>query len=528
MNTDSIARRFVAAIMATVICMCIMVWSQVYFEKKLVGLHQEKIALLELSNQLLEIRRHEKDFLMRKEPQYLAKINERAARFTKQLALLAPLVQEHQLAPTLLDDSIATFTTYKRTLDIVATKIEEIGFSEQDGEQRIFRSAIHELERNLEALNEPSLQVIMLQIRRAEKDFMLRKRMEYVSKVSAQASTLEVALKKMNQQESLLLLNRYVNSFMVLVESYQQLGFTHEDGLRRVFRTASHRLEDTIKGIDEKLTPLIDKKEENVKVSRAVIITINLGLLLLLMVSSFRSINTALKSFTAFFHQSKTDMTALDITQFQLREFKAMAEMANDMIDARKLAEQKLQQAMKELADANDNLAELASLDALTGLPNRRAMDKQLDVEWHRALRNNHLLAILLIDVDYFKAYNDHYGHAKGDDVLIYLGNRLREITARSGDFIARYGGEEFLAILPNTDGKGAIHFAEKLVEAIEKDGIPHEANPNGEVLTVSVGVYSGKPEKHLSVNSWISQADSALYRSKDLGRNCATLAEAS
>lgn len=519
-GVDSISRRFVLATMMTVICICMLVWSQLYFEHKLINLHQQRSSLLALSNELLQIRRHEKDFMMRRELKYLSLIDQRGSVFSRKLTELKPIVKDLELSGNLIDESEKTFQDYLTSLHTMVKMAEKIGFTENEGEQLAFRTAIHELEAELAKKESWRLQALLLQIRRSEKDFMLRKKMQYVSKVRTNIQRLELALQDSGEQGSVALLRAYSEGFSNLVNSYQTLGLNHEQGMQRLFRDASHQLENTLRDIENTVSPRITEKERQVQLSRLVVIVINIGLLLFLMINSFRSIKKAMLFFMEFFNQSKTDMSSLDIDKFNLQEFKTMAEQANEMIEARKNAEFKLKNTMKELSEVNRDLEYLASRDGLTQIPNRRSLDKQLDIEWHRALRSGDQLSLILIDVDHFKAYNDHYGHAKGDQVLIHVARVLSEYVQRSGDFAARYGGEEFLVILPNTNDSGAMHVAQDLVKAVEQEQIPHDKSSISNVITISSGVYSGKPERFFSITSWIANADDALYQAKDNGRN--------
>lgn len=524
LRNDSISTRFTIATLLTVVCMCVLVWSQVYYEKKLVLLHQQKIMLLELSNDLLQMRRHEKDFLMRMDSKYLTLLDQRAENFLLKIEMLRADLKEDKDGP--IKASISSFYEYKEGFKQVVNKMRQIGFSENDGVQETFRQAIHQLEVALRERDDTESQVLMLQIRRAEKDFMLRKRLEYVTKLNSLAEQLQTKLQNKGQVELEHLLVAYRENFSKLAIAHQDLGLTSEDGLRFIFRKASHNLEQTLADMINTLSPEISKQEESVKLSRMVIISTNLVLLLFLMINSFRSIKVALKSFTTFFNESKTNMKTLDTEQFDLHEFKSMAEMANAMIEARRVAELDLQEAMKGLSEANSKLSDLASKDGLTQLPNRRELDRRLSEEWYRAMRTNTNLALVLIDIDHFKTYNDYYGHAKGDNALIRVAEILAGVVYRSGDFVARYGGEEFLYILPNTDSEGALYKASEIVSMIRKACIPHEASTTASVLTVSAGVFSAVPVKDLSVTGWITKADNALYASKEKGRNRATLFE--
>mgnify|MGYP001026651021 FL=1 len=174
----------------------------------------------------------------------------------------------------------------------------------------------------------------------------------------------------------------------------------------------------------------------------------------------------------------------------------------------------------EELQSANARLQSLARTDPLTGLPNRRHFDETKAVELRRARRNGQSLALLICDIDAFKNYNDHYGHALGDHCLSVVAQTLRARLARAGDVVARIGGEEFGAILPGTDRQGAQLLAERLVRAVAECGIEHLHSPAANVVTISVGlaVLSNDPEDDF--DALFRRADAALYRAKATGRN--------
>jgi diguanylate cyclase (GGDEF)-like protein len=170
------------------------------------------------------------------------------------------------------------------------------------------------------------------------------------------------------------------------------------------------------------------------------------------------------------------------------------------------------------LEDANAQLKRLSFLDALTSIPNRRAFEERFQLEWRRAQRHTSPIAILMIDIDHFKEYNDHYGHQRGDECLTQLAQRLRNSVSRPGDFVARYGGEEFALVLPDTGPTGATAVAENLRRRVVGLRIPHAASPVRDVVTISVGVASVVPDPGSPVP--VTAADNALYRAKQLGRN--------
>lgn len=164
-------------------------------------------------------------------------------------------------------------------------------------------------------------------------------------------------------------------------------------------------------------------------------------------------------------------------------------------------------------------LESLAALDGLTGVLNRRSFDERLALEWNRAMRTGELLAVVMADIDYFKSFNDRYGHVAGDFCLRAVASALRESIGRASDTVARYGGEEFAVILPATELAGAIDVAEKMRASVNALSIPHDASSLGR-LSVSVGVATMQPQPGISPTVLVEKADVALYEAKAAGRN--------
>lgn len=179
-----------------------------------------------------------------------------------------------------------------------------------------------------------------------------------------------------------------------------------------------------------------------------------------------------------------------------------------------------LRESQQQLLDTNLILQRLIKSDGLTGLANRRYLDEYIEVEWGRAIRDNSELSLLMIDVDYFKAYNDQYGHVAGDDVLRQVGETLRNCCTRAADLSARYGGEEFAVVMPATGSGGARLQAEKVRRAIEALGIPHELPQPGSCISVSIGIATLKPTSETEPTTLILRADEGLYLAKHNGRN--------
>lgn len=165
-------------------------------------------------------------------------------------------------------------------------------------------------------------------------------------------------------------------------------------------------------------------------------------------------------------------------------------------------------------------LEKLAMVDGLTGIANRRRFDETYKSECSRSLRNRKPLSLIMIDIDYFKAYNDAYGHGAGDECLIQVAHQLRDTLNRESDFIARYGGEEFIIILPEIDPTGTRIVAEKLKEDIETLNILHEYSKTTDHVTISVGCVNSIPENETECLQLLKQVDEQLYRAKESGRN--------
>jgi len=173
-----------------------------------------------------------------------------------------------------------------------------------------------------------------------------------------------------------------------------------------------------------------------------------------------------------------------------------------------------------ELRQANKELEKLADVDGLTGIFNRRSMDKFLVNEWNRHYRFQRPLSLLIIDLDYFKQYNDTYGHDAGDKCLISVASLLKNHTARAADMAARFGGEEFVVILTESDQVNALKMAEKIQASLNEMQIPNEGSPKYQHVTMSIGLATCIPKQGNSSNQMVLAADNALYQAKKEGRN--------
>ncbi len=200
----------------------------------------------------------------------------------------------------------------------------------------------------------------------------------------------------------------------------------------------------------------------------------------------------------------------------------AYATSAREFIHLQLIESQRRQlaQVNSQLADSNHKLRRLSFLDPMTGVPNRRYFNKHSQREWARASREGLPLALVMLDIDHFKEFNDQYGHLAGDRCLAQVAHRARRVLRRPSDLLARYGGDEFVAVLPNTDLDGANHIAEQIGLAISELRISVSHSPHRH-LTVSLGTACRYPKPTDKLDALIAAADEALYRAKVAGRNC-------
>ncbi|NHW00850.1 sensor domain-containing diguanylate cyclase [Pseudomonas sp. D-134-1] len=187
-------------------------------------------------------------------------------------------------------------------------------------------------------------------------------------------------------------------------------------------------------------------------------------------------------------------------------------------ISERKQTEQKLLQLQKQLE-------ELSYQDGLTGVANRRMFDNRFQMEWSNAQRTSQPLSLILLDIDYFKQYNDHYGHVRGDDCLKSVGQALSGAAVRPRDLLARYGGEEFVLLLPETDAQAAAQVAERCRQLIRGQNIQHAHSQVAPQLTISLGVGTLVPGPFDQPQAFLEKVDRLLYKAKHQGRNQAVLA---
>jgi diguanylate cyclase (GGDEF)-like protein len=186
-----------------------------------------------------------------------------------------------------------------------------------------------------------------------------------------------------------------------------------------------------------------------------------------------------------------------------------------------------LKQSQKRLLDITLKLEQLSILDGLTGIHNHRCFQELLEKEWRRAQRSGQPLSLIMVDIDFFKNFNDSYGHPAGDTCLTKVALTIKQCVNRPGDLVARYGGEEFVAVLPEVGIEGAALMAERMRKAVEALNFPHRESPIGAHVTISLGVASFVPTRESTHDTLIEAADKALYAAKAAGRNRVQIATA-
>ncbi|ALO25181.1 MULTISPECIES: diguanylate cyclase domain-containing protein [Leptospira] len=233
---------------------------------------------------------------------------------------------------------------------------------------------------------------------------------------------------------------------------------------------------------------------------------------------------TALKESNVL--QKAFDSGAIDyvIKPFDATELLARVRSALRLFEEmtrRKEREKELEKLTDQLQEVNSYLVAISRTDSLTGLYNRRYFDEILTTEWKRCWRTGAGIALIMLDIDHFKLYNDTYGHQGGDQCLKQVARAIRDCARRAGDVAARYGGEEFAVILPETNESNAVVVSRNILENVEKMAIPHSASKTNSIVTVSIGMATLSPSPENSITELIERADKALYLAKEEGRNC-------
>jgi diguanylate cyclase (GGDEF)-like protein len=216
------------------------------------------------------------------------------------------------------------------------------------------------------------------------------------------------------------------------------------------------------------------------------------------------------------------ELLARITTHLRIQSLTQQLQQQNQQLQQQAIA---LEQARHEAETANQALQQVAYVDSVTAIANRRRFDEHLRTEWQRLARDKEPLSLILCDIDYFKFYNDYYGHQAGDICLKDVAQTMDRVMKRAADLVARYGGEEFAIVLPNVRLKGAVHIARLIQMEIRHLEIPHAKSQVSPNVTLSLGISSRIPNVEQQPESLITAADRALYQAKAQGRNTYALA---
>lgn len=214
----------------------------------------------------------------------------------------------------------------------------------------------------------------------------------------------------------------------------------------------------------------------------------------------------------------------LDLLSTQMAMSIDNAEFYRSLEDLVATRSAELVRVNEELVMANKRLGDLANIDGLTGIPNRRALDERMEAEWKRHQRMERELSIIMCDIDHFKKYNDLFGHLEGDNCLRLVADAIDRAARRPGDIVARFGGEEFVVLLPDTGLSGVQTVVDEIRENVRKLMVPHPSSDTSSQVTLSLGVVHTRPRPGIKVTEVLDVADRALYEAKTLGRNRAVI----
>lgn len=249
----------------------------------------------------------------------------------------------------------------------------------------------------------------------------------------------------------------------------------------------------------------------------ALLATVLIGVMLTRWLTQpLRQLSANAKSLAQGEWQQTIALDRADVVGDLSRSFSTMAEQLEASFSS---LEQRVEERTTELLRLNQELKRLAEIDGLTQTANRRYFDISLEQQWHRLVRAQQPLSLLLCDIDYFKGYNDTYGHLVGDQCLQQLAATFMALIQRPADLVARYGGEEFVILLPHTDLAGATYLAQTICTAVSNLHIPHSGAPLGQI-TVSIGIATVIPDFDHRPDALVAAADQALYAAKSKGRN--------
>lgn len=349
MHFDSIKSRLVLMTLICVLGMATLIANQHYFTQKLVALNQQRDMLLRLGSDLLQMRRHEKDFLLRHQLDYFNRFNERANEFSNRLADFSISFEDYDNQTGAIGSLAEAMNAYKKGFEEVVTLQNKIGLKEDQGLRGQLTNLAEELSNQTKFVSTSEAQNLLLKTRLSARNFLSTRDLQYRNTFFEHANELSQTLSRDSNTGWQPLLVRYESTFDELSQLLATMGLTHNEGLRGQFRRQAHDVENQLNKIDKVLQPVIEKQERTVQTYSLLIAGLTSVVLVLLLVKSFATFHRAFSNFVMFFYRCKRQYQKIDPKKLGFTEFKSLAELANEMVESRRVIESRLAKAEAKL-----------------------------------------------------------------------------------------------------------------------------------------------------------------------------------
>lgn len=354
MKFDSIKSRLLLMTLVCVIGMTMLVGSQHLFTQRLVVVHQQRDLLLRLGQDLLQLRRHEKDFLLRHQMDYYHRFNQRAGQFQLRLSQLKPLFESYNLSAEYSANLAQSMQNYQSLFNQLVKQQTKLGLTPNQGLLGSLAGIEQQLVEQVNATNQIAPLHSLTQARLATRDFLLTRKPFFENQFTESLNALKQQSGYIQSTALQTRVAAYEHTFAQLSRAVSKMGETHNQGLRGQFRAQAHQMEANLKSIDDALQPLIQQQERQVRIYSISIALLTSIVLILLLIKSFATFHKAFSNFVMFFYRCKRQYQRIDTRQLGFAEFKSLAELANEMVESRRDMEQRLACANARLARERD------------------------------------------------------------------------------------------------------------------------------------------------------------------------------